>query len=111
MQTQSRFFDEMAKLMMTAAGAAQGAAREAEALMRSRLERLMGDLDLVTREEFDAMKALAQAARAETKSLSARLGALEAALKAEKARSARRADPRPKRAHRGGRIARVVKTG
>ena len=58
MQTQSRFLDELAKLMTTAAGAAQGAAREAEALMRSRLERLIGDLDLVSREEFDAMKAL-----------------------------------------------------
>jgi BMFP domain-containing protein YqiC len=80
MQTQSRVLDEIAKLMMTAAGAAQGAAREAEALMRSRLERLIGDLDLVSREEFDAMKALAQAARAETLALNARVAALESAL-------------------------------
>jgi BMFP domain-containing protein YqiC len=80
MQTENRVFDEIAKLMMTAAGAAQGAAREAESLMRSRLERLIADLDLVSREEFDAMKALAQAARAETEALSRRIAALEAQL-------------------------------
>lgn len=106
MQTQSRFFDELAKLMMTAAGAAQGAAREAEALMRSRLERLIGDLDLVSREEFDAMKALAQAARAETETLSARVEALEAALRAEKAKAAR-----GRRPVRRARAPRVVKAG
>jgi len=92
MQTQSRFFDELAKLMMTAAGAAQGAAREAEALMRSRLERLMGDLDLVSREEFDAMKALAQAARAETERLGLRVEALEAALQATQLEATRLTD-------------------
>jgi len=80
MQTQSRVLDEIAKLMMTAAGAAQGAAREAEAVLRSRLERLLGDLDMVTREEFDAMKALAQAARSENAALAARVAALEAKL-------------------------------
>ena len=109
MQTQSRFFDELAKLMMTAAGAAQGAAREAEALMRSRLERLMGDLDLVSREEFDAMKALAQAARAETMTLAGRLEALESQLRAEKAGALRRAGRRVRRTARTPRNTRVVK--
>ena len=80
MQTDNRVLDEIAKLMMTAAGAAQGAAREAESLVRSRLERLLADLDLVGREEFDAMKALAQAARSETEALSRRVAVLEAAL-------------------------------
>ena len=93
MQTQSRFFDELAKLMMTAAGAAQGAAREAETLMRSRLERLLGDLDMVSREEFDAMKALAQAARTETEALALRVEALEVALGAEKAKSGESGTP------------------
>jgi BMFP domain-containing protein YqiC len=87
MQTQSRLFDELAKLMMTAAGAAQGAAREAETLMRSRLERLLGDLDMVSREEFDAVKAVAQAARTEAEALALRVDTLEAALRAEKAKA------------------------
>ena len=110
MQTQSRFFDELAKLMMSAAGAAQGAAREAETLMRSRLERLIGDLDLVSREEFDAVKALAQAARAESESLAARVGALESQLRAQKAKAARRAGGRARAGARGVRNTRVVKT-
>jgi BMFP domain-containing protein YqiC len=80
MQTDNRVLDEIAKLMMTAAGAAQGAAREAESLVRGRLERLLADLDLVSREEFDAMKALAQAARSETEGLSRRVAVLEAEL-------------------------------
>jgi BMFP domain-containing protein YqiC len=103
MQTQSRFFDELAKLMMSAAGAAQGAAREAEGLMRSRLERLLGDLDLVSREEFDAMKAVALSARAENDALAQRLSALEAQLRAEKAKAARRTR------RRAGRRTHVVK--
>lgn len=81
MQSQSRLLDELARLVMTAAGAAQGAAREAETLARSRIERLLADLDLVSRDEFDAMKALAQAARAENHALSQRVAALEAAAK------------------------------
>ena len=80
MQTQNRVLDEIAKLMMTAAGAAQGAAREAETVLRGQLERLLSDLDMVTREEFDAMKALAQAARSENTALAARVAALEAKL-------------------------------
>jgi len=106
MQTQSRFFDEVAKLMIGAAGAAQGAAREAEALMRSRLERLIGDLDLVSREEFDAVKALAQAARAESQTLARRLDAVEAELRASKVRAAR-GNKRLRRTRR----TRVVKIG
>lgn len=80
MQTQNRFFDELAKIMTTAAGAAQGAAREAETLMRSRIERLAGDFDLVSRAEFDALKAMAQGLREENEDLKARLAALEARI-------------------------------
>jgi hypothetical protein len=110
MQTQSRFFDELSKLMMGAAGAAQGAAREAEALMRSRLERLIGDLDLVSREEFDAMKALAQAARAENETLADRVETLEAELRSGRTRAARMSARGLRRGARMARRTRVVKT-
>jgi len=77
MQTQSAIFDEIAKLMTEAAGAADGVRREAETVMRSRLQRLLADMDLVTREEFDAVKEMARLAREENESLKARLDALE----------------------------------
>jgi len=77
MQTQSRFFDELAKIMTTAAGAAQGAAREAETLMRSQVDRLVGEFDLVSRDEFDALKAQIEALRSENEHLRERLAALE----------------------------------
>ncbi len=77
MQTQSAIFDEIAKLMTEAAGAADGVRREAETVMRSRLQRLLADMDLVTREEFDAVKEMARIAREENESLKARLDALE----------------------------------
>jgi len=77
-QTTNRFFDELAKLMTDAAGAAQGMRREAETLMRSQAERILRDMDVVTREEFEAVKAMAQKAREENEKLEARLAALEA---------------------------------
>ena len=77
MQTRSAIFDEIAKLMTEAAGAADGVRREAETVMRSRLQRLLADMDLVTREEFDAVKEMARLAREENESLKARLDALE----------------------------------
>jgi len=80
MQTQNRFLDELAKIMTTAAGAAQGAAREAETLMRSRVERLVGDFDLVSRAEFDALKATVNGLREENETLKAKLDALEARM-------------------------------
>lgn len=80
MQTQSPIFDEIAKLMSDAAGAVDGVRREAETVMRSQLQRLIADMDLVPREEFEAVKELAANARAENERLSARLAALEARL-------------------------------
>ena len=80
MQTQSPIFDEIAKLMSDAAGAVDGVRREAETVMRSQLQRLIADMDLVPREEFDAVKELAANARAENERLAARLAALEARL-------------------------------
>ena len=76
--TQTRFFDEMAKLMTNAAGAAQGVRREIDTLIQAQLERVLNGMELVKREEFEAVKAMAQKAREENDALSARLSALEA---------------------------------
>ena len=77
MQTQSAIFDEIAKLMTEAAGAADGVRREAETVMRSRLQKLLADMEIVSREEFEAVKEMARIAREENESLKARLDALE----------------------------------
>lgn len=79
-QTSGRIFDEMARLVNDAAGVAQGVRREAETAMRSQLERFLRDMDLVKREEFDAVKDMAAAAREENERLAARIAALEAKL-------------------------------
>jgi BMFP domain-containing protein YqiC len=80
MQTQNRIFDDIARLFANAAGAAQGLREEVEVLVRSQAERLFAEFDLVTREEFEAVRALAAAAREEAEALAARVAALEAAL-------------------------------
>ena len=77
-QTTNRFFDEVARLMNDAAGVAQGVRREFDTLMRSQAERILRDLDLVKREEFDAVKEMARLAREENEALKARIAALEA---------------------------------
>ncbi|SNY91502.1 BMFP domain-containing protein YqiC [Cohaesibacter sp. ES.047] len=79
-QTNNRLFDEFAKLMTDAAGVAQGVRDEAETAIRAQLERLMGDMDLVTRDEFEAVKAMAVAARDENEALAARLAVVEEKL-------------------------------
>jgi BMFP domain-containing protein YqiC len=78
--TQNRLLDEFAKLMTDAAGVAQGMRREAEGVLRSGLERLMRDMDVVSREEFEAVKEMARLAREENEMLKARVTALEQAL-------------------------------
>jgi len=78
-QTNNRFFDELAKLMTDTAGAAQGMRKEVEGFMRAQGERVLRDMDVVQREEFDAVKAMAQKAREENERLEARIAALEAA--------------------------------
>ena len=82
MQTRSKLFDDLAQLMTNAAGVAQGVREEAETMMRGRIERFLADSDLVTREEFDAVRDMAQKAREENAALEARLAALEARLAA-----------------------------
>lgn len=79
-QTSNRLLDELAKLMTDAAGAAQGVKREAETIMRAQGERILKDMDVVRREEFEAVKAMAEKARAENERLEARLQALESRL-------------------------------
>lgn len=78
--TQSRFFDELAKLMTNAAGAAQGVRREVDTLVQSQMERVLNGMDLVKRDEFEAVRLMAQKAREENDALSARIAALEARL-------------------------------
>ena len=79
-QTSSRFFDEMARLMNDAAGVAQGVRREFDTLFRTQAERVLRDLDVVQREEFEAAKEMARLAREENEALKARIDALEAKL-------------------------------
>ena len=80
MQTRNKFLDDMSKLMTNAMGVAQGAKTEAETAMKGLVDRWMADRDFVTREEFDAVRAMAQKAREENEALKARIDALEAAL-------------------------------
>lgn len=76
----NRILDEFAKLMTDAAGAAQGVRREMETAFRSQAERMLNSMDLVQREEFEAVREMALKARAENEKLSARLAELEARL-------------------------------
>jgi BMFP domain-containing protein YqiC len=84
MQTNNRFFDDMSKVMTNALGVAQGAKDEAETAMKSWIDRWMADREFVSREEFDAVKAMAQKAREENAELSARIAALEPKTKTKK---------------------------
>ena len=77
-QTTGRVFDEIAKLMTDAAGAAQGVRKEVEGIMKAQGERILKDMDVVDREAFEAVKAMAEKARAENDALSARLDELAA---------------------------------
>jgi BMFP domain-containing protein YqiC len=79
-QTTSRFFDEIARLMNDATGVAQGVRREVDTLFKTQAERIIRDLDLVKREEFDAVSDMARLAREENEALKARIEAIEAAL-------------------------------
>jgi len=87
-QGPNRLFDEFAKLMTDAAGAAQGLRREAETAIRAQAERFLADMDLVKRDEFDAIREMAGNARAENEALKARIEALEARIAALEGRKA-----------------------
>jgi BMFP domain-containing protein YqiC len=77
MQTRNKFFDDVSQMMTNAMGVAQGAKDEAETAMKGMLDRWLSDRDFVTREEFDAVRAMAQKAREENEALKARLDKLE----------------------------------
>lgn len=77
MQSRNKVFDDISQLMTNAMGVAQGARTEAETAMKGMLDRWLADRDFVTREEFDAVRGMAQKAREENEALKARLDALE----------------------------------
>jgi BMFP domain-containing protein YqiC len=77
MQTRNKMLDDISQLMTNAMGVAQGAKDEAETAMKSMIDRWLADRDFVTREEFDAVRAMAQKAREENEALKARIEALE----------------------------------
>jgi BMFP domain-containing protein YqiC len=79
-QTSNRFFDEVARLMNDAAGVATGVRREFDTVMRTQAERILRELDVVQREDFEAVKEMARLAREENEALKARIAALEAKL-------------------------------
>jgi BMFP domain-containing protein YqiC len=79
-QTNNRFFDEVARLMNDAAGVATGVRREFDTVMKTQAERILRELDVVQREEFEAVKEMARLAREENEALTARIAALEAKL-------------------------------
>lgn len=98
MQSENRFFDDLAKMVNGVAGTVAGAGREAEAAMRERAKEWVGRMDFVSREEFEAVKQMAANARAETEALKARLDKLEGAAKpvaAAKAAAKPAAAPKP----------------
>ena len=98
MQSENRFFDDLAKMVNGVAGTVAGAGREAEAAMRERAKEWVGRMDFVSREEFEAVKQMAATARAETEALKARLDKLEGGTKpaaAPKAAAAKPATAKP----------------
>ncbi|SFV17262.1 BMFP domain-containing protein YqiC [Methylobacterium sp. 174MFSha1.1] len=76
---QNRLFDDFARLMTDAAGAAQGVRREAETMVKAQVERLLRDMDVATREEVEVLRDLVASLRAQNEALTARVAALEAA--------------------------------
>ena len=98
MQSQNRMFDDLVKMMNGVAGTMAGVGREAEASMREKMREWVGGMDFVARDEFDAVKAMAVAARDENEALKKRIEALERA--AQPAASAR---PKPAKPAKGAR--------
>lgn len=89
MQTRNKVFEDISQLMTNAMGVAQGAKQEAETAMKSMIDRWLADRNFVTREEFDAVRAMAQKAREENEALKARIAALEASAQKTTKKSAK----------------------
>lgn len=95
MQTRSRLLDEVARLANGAAGVASGLREEIESLVQQRLERVLADMELVRREEFEAVEAVAIKAREEQEALEKRVAALEKKLAARARKSPAKSSPKP----------------
>ena len=93
MSANRRLFDDVSKLATSAAGLVQGAGREAEMLLRQRLERVLDRMDLVTREEFDVVKEMAKHARMENELLAKRLTVVEEVIQGNNAKKMARTTP------------------
>jgi BMFP domain-containing protein YqiC len=93
MQSENRFFDDLARVASGAFGAIAGLRTEVETLVRQRFERLLADMDLVQREEFEAVKAMAARARTEQEDLAIRVADLETRLRTLENRPAAGSDP------------------
>jgi len=91
----TRVFDELAKIMTNAAGAAQGARREIDTLIKTQIERVLNDLEVVKREEFEAVKEMAVKARQENDVLAARIAELEKAAQLAAKKPARKTAKKP----------------
>ncbi len=87
MNGSSRLLDDLGRLMTDAAGVASGVRREVDSVVKSQIERLLRDVDVVTREEFEAVREMAILAREENEALKARIAALEAAAEAPAAKA------------------------
>jgi BMFP domain-containing protein YqiC len=83
-QTSGRLFDDLSRLITDAAGVAEGARREVETVVKAQFERLLAGMDVVSREELEAVKEMAAKARDENEALAARIAALEARLGGDK---------------------------
>lgn len=92
-QTSNRILDEMARLMNDAAGVAQGVRREVDTVFKAQAEKILRDLDVVSREEFEAVKDMARLAREENDALRVRLEALEGKAAVKSAKKPKDADP------------------
>ena len=93
MQSQNRIFDDLVKIMNGVAGTMAGVGREAEASMREKMREFVGGMDFVSRDEFEAVKAMAIVAREENEALAKRLAALELAAKPAAAAKPKAAKP------------------
>ncbi|PCI47621.1 MAG: pyrroline-5-carboxylate reductase [Alphaproteobacteria bacterium] len=90
MQTDNKFFDDLAKLGQSAVGTLHGVKGEVEAMIRARLEHMLKDMDMVSREEFDVVRDMVKAARAENAALEKKIAALEKSFKPGKTKSSKK---------------------
>ena len=94
MNTPNRLLDEVARLVTDAAGAAQGVRREVETVVKTQMQRILADMDVVTREEFEAVREMAIMAREENERLAARLDAMSGPVAAAEAKPAKARTPK-----------------